>query len=520
MSERCAETIDSSRRGILLAGTGLALSVMSLRQAYSQQVRTPRKGGTLNLGLAGGGAHDSLDPRTYDDTVARNVGLSICNQLVEISSDYRLVPELAESWEIGRDARTWTIDIRKGVQFHDGKVLDAEDVIYSVNLHRGDKTRSGAKNILNAIEELRADGKYRIVLTLHAPNADFIYAFTDYHLVIVPNGFADFSRLVGTGGYRLESFQPGVRAAVIRNENYWKPGRAHVDAVETTVINDATARVAALQSGDIDIINRIDRKVAKFLIGRPGIEVVKSSAGLHWTFIGACNRAPTSNNDVRLALKYGFDRQQLINIMFNGTGSVGNDQPVAPFNPYFNSSLPPRQFDPDKARFHLRKAGIDSLDLDLHVSDAAYPEITDMATLFAASSKKAGINLQVKKSPADGYWSNVWMKVPFYVSVWLSRPIDQTMALIYRSGASWNESYWSNPKFDRLLAEAQASVDSAKRKELYGEMQVILSDEGPSVIPVFADYLDGKRARVQGYEPSSVSDLCGDRAAERVWLEG
>jgi peptide/nickel transport system substrate-binding protein len=520
MRKLAAERFDSGRREVLIAGTGLALSVVSLRQAHSQKVQTPRKGGTLNLGLAGGGAHDSLDPRTYEDTVARNVGLSICNQLVELSSDYRLVPELAESWEVNQDAKTWTINIRKGVQFHHGKVLDAEDIVYSVNLHRGDKTRSGAKNVLNAIQEIRTDGKTRVVVTLFAPNADFIYAFTDYHIVIVPNGFTDFARLIGTGGYRFVRFHPGVRATVVRNENYWKSGRAHVDVVETTVINDATARVAALQSGDIDVINRIDRKVAKFLIGRRGIDVVRSAAGLHWTFIGACNRAPTSNNDVRLALKYGIDRQQLIDIMFNGTGSVGNDQPVAPFNPYFNAAIPPRQFDPDKARFHLRKAGIDSLDLDLHVSDAAYSEVVDMATLFAASSKKASINLQVKKSPADGYWSDVWMKVPFYVSVWLSRPIDQTMALIYRSGASWNESYWSNQKFDKLLADAQASLDAGKRKELYGEMQTILSDEGPSVIPVFADYLDGKRSHVRGYEPSSVSDLCGDRAAERVWLEG
>lgn len=494
--------------------------MMSARPAQLEEMQTARKGGLLRLGLAGGGTNDSLDPRTYEETVSRNIGLSVCNQLVEMTADNGLVPELAESWEMKQDARIWAISIRRDVQFHNGKTLDAEDVIYSVNLHRGDKTKSGAKSIFNAIQEIRADGKYRIIVVLVAPNADFMYAFTDYHIVVVPNGFTDFDHLIGTGGYRLSNFQPGIRALARRNENYWKPGRAHVDAVETTVINDATARLAALQSGNADVINQIDRKVAKFLVGRRGIDVVKSAAGLYWTFIAACNRVPGSNNDVRLALKFGFNRQQLLDVMFSGTGSLGNDQPIAPSNPYFDPTLPQRQFDPDKARFHLKKAGMDSLDLELDVSDAAFPEAADMAAIYAVSSRRAGVNLRVRRSPADGYWADVWMKTPFYVSVWRSRPIDQTMALIYGSGAPWNESYWSNQRFDKLLADARASIDTRRRRELYGEMQRILSDDGPSVIPVFADYLDGKRTRVRGYEPSSVSDLCGDRVAERVWLDG
>jgi peptide/nickel transport system substrate-binding protein len=104
------------------------------------------------------------------------------------------------------------------------------------------------------------------------------------------------------------------------------------------------------------------------------------------------------------------------------------------------------------------------------------------------------------------------------MSVWLTRPIDQTFSLIYKTGASWNESYWSNEKFDKLLAEGKAALDFEKRKAIYGEMQGILNNEGPSVIPVFADFLDAKSSRVAGVEPSAVADLCGDRAAERVWL--
>lgn len=141
-----------------------------------------------------------------------------------------------------------------------------------------------------------------------------------------------------------------------------------------------------------------------------------------------------------------------------------------------------------------------------------------MATIYQSGAAAAGVKLNVMRRPADGYWSDTWMKVPFCMSVWLSRPIDQTFSLIYQSNASWNESYWSNARFDSLLAEGKSSLDVEKRKEIYGEMQAILHQEGPSVIPVFADFLDGKSARVQGLEPSAVADLSGDRAAERVWL--
>ncbi|MET2828221.1 ABC transporter substrate-binding protein [Mesorhizobium shangrilense] len=489
-----------------LAGAGLG----------SARAEAPKKGGTLRMALAGGSSGDSLDPRTYTETVARNVGVSICNQLVEITPDNKLVSELAESWET-KGAQSWTIDLRKDVQFHNGKTLEAADVIYSINLHRGE-TSSGAKAIFNAIKDVKADGKNQLTIELEAPNADFMYAFSDYHATIVPDGFTDFKNLVGTGGYKLRVFEPGIRSIVERNENYWKPDRAHVDAVETTVMNDATARVTALRSGAADIINRVDRKIVGLMASIPNIEIVRSPGGIHWTFIALDNVKPTSDNNVRQALKYAFDREKVLDLIFKGLGTIGNDQPISPLSPYYNAELPQHQFDPDKSKFYLKQAGLGALSLDLYTSDAAFPEAIDMATIYQNGASAGGVNLNVQRRPADGYWTDTWMKKPFCMSVWLTRPIDQTFSLIYKSGASWNESYWSNEKFDKLLAEGKSALDFDKRKEIYGEMQVILNNEGPSVIPVFADFLDAKRSRVQGFEPSAVSDLSGDRVAERVWL--
>ncbi|MCP8894930.1 ABC transporter substrate-binding protein [Shinella daejeonensis] len=507
-----------TRRAVLSGAAKLGLAATFAGTAFGgARAETPRKGGTLRLALAGGSSNDTLDPRTFTEPVVRNIAVSICNKLVEILPDGTMAPELAESWET-KGGSTWIVTLRKDVTFHNGKTLEAADVIYSINLHRGDESSSGAKGIFSAIKDIRSDSKNQITFELEQPNADFMASFADLHALIVPEGFTDFNNLVGTGGYTLETFQPGLRATVGKNPNYWRSDRAHVDSVEFTVVNDATARVTALRSGAADIVNRMDRKIVKLLANDPNIEIVRSPGGLHWTFVALANAKQTSDNNVRMALKHAFDRQKVLDSVFSGLGSIGNDHPILPSNPYYNADLPQHELDPDKSKFYLEKAGLDQLTLDLFTSDAVYPEALDMAAHFQSSAAGGNVNLNIVRRPADGYWADTWMKVPFCMSVWFTRPIDQTFSLIYKSGAAWNESFWSNERFDKLLAEGQATLDFDKRKEIYGEMQAILHGEGPSVIPVFADYLDAKGSRVRGFEPSVVSDLSGDKVAERVWL--
>ena len=346
-----------------------------------------------------------------------------------------------------------------------------------------------------------------------------MHTFADYHAMIVPAGFDDWQNLVGTGGYVLESFQPGIRATLNRNGNYWKTDRAHVERVTLTVMNDSTARLAALQSGAADVMNQLDRKVYSLVEQNEALQVVRSPGAVHWTFICAFNADPTKNNDVRQALKFGCDRQAMLDVVMRGLGALGNDHPIAPNNLYYNGALEQRVFDPDRAKVHLKKAGLERLSIELYTSDAALPEAVSLSEVYQSKAGTAGLDLKVVKRPADGYWSDTWMKKPFAVSSWLNRPVDQTFSLIYGTGSAWNESYWSNTRFDSLLAEGKAILDFDKRKEIYGELQAILNEEGPSVVPIFADFLDAKSARVQGFEPSGVSDLSGDRIVERVWLE-
>ncbi len=503
-----------SRRGFLAAGSALGI-LLPLGVARAQ---TPVKGGVFNLGMAGGSTDNTLDPRAYTQQVQRVIGVAICNQLVEILPDGTLAPELAASWD-SADAVTWVLKIRDGITFHNGKTLDAQDVVYSINLHRGEDTTSGAKSLFNAITDISATAPGEVTVVLDSANAEFMRTFADYHAMIVPDGFTDWPNLTGTGGYTLGSYDPGVRAVLNRNPNYWKGDRAHVDQVVLIVINDSTARVAALQNGMVDVINQVDRKVVPFIHDNPKLELVRSPGAVHWTFICAANVEPTSNNHIRQALMYGCDRQALLDLVMGGFGSLGNDHPISPDNPYYNAGLEQRLFDPERAKFHLKEVGLDSFDIDLYTSEAALPEAIDLSMAYAAKAAGAGLKINVIRRPADGYWNDTWMKQPFAVSSWLNRPIDQTFSLIYGTGSSWNESYWSNVRFDALLAEGKGTLDFDKRKEIYGEMQGILHNEGPSVIPVFADFLDAKSVRVKGFDPSNVSDLSGDRIIERIWLE-
>ncbi len=374
---------------------------------------TPKKGGTLRLGMEGGSASDSLDPRTYADSIMIGTSLMIWNYLVEIDLKGNATPELAESWESKPGAVEWIFNIRKGITFGSGKTLDADDVIYSINLHRGE-TKSPAKGLLEAVKDITKLSPNQIQITLSAGNADLPFILSDYHMVIVPNGMTDFSKADGTGAFTLTEWNPGVRIVAKRKPGtYWKPGRGNFDMVELRYIGDAAVRTQALVTNQVDAINRVDPKTVALLSKNKKLNIVRSrGAGNRWCFVAHTDTNPYTSRDVMLGLKYGVDREKIINNVFSGYASVGNDQTVGPANKYFNKSLKPKAYDPDKAAFHFKKAGM-SGPFELQVSEGAFTGATDSAVIFQESLKKAKANLDVKRVSGDGYWDNVWLKVPF-----------------------------------------------------------------------------------------------------------
>lgn len=482
---------------------------------------TPKAGGVLRLGLAGGSTTDSLDPGSWSDTFTF-VGFSaVYNTLSEIAVDGTAIPELAEHWESSPDARIWTFTLRPGVTFHNGKSLNAEDVVVSIQHHLGEQSTSAAKTVLGDVAKVHAQGPDRVVFELHSGNADFAYVVADYHLVIMPakDGLADWRSGVGTGGYRLNAFEPGVRMQLERSADYWKAGRAHFASAELLAISDGTARINALVTGQVDVINKVDLKTVGLLKRNPNLVIEETKGAQHYTFPMLCDSQPFQNNHIRLALKYAIDRNALLASVLHGYGVVGNDHPIQPGSRFINSALEQRSYDPEQARFHLRQAGVEALKVRLQASDAAYSGAVDASVLFKEQARQAGIDIEVVREPADGFFSNVWMKQPFTTSFWYSSlTADRMFSIGYAKGAAWNETHWDNPRFNQLLNAARGEMNEPLRREMYNEMQSLCRDDGGAIVPLFASSMAARSNRVtHGGATAPYGELDGLRLIERWW---
>ncbi len=513
-----------TRRDFLarLSALGIAATLPAGFMATDSHAATPKKGGRLRLGMAGGSTTDSLDPATITDAMAYNINWQNRNCLVEVDHKGDIVPELAETWEPSSDASQWTFKLRRDVEFHNGKTLDAEDVIFSINHHREKGSRSAAKGIVDPIEDSKTDGKQTVVFTLKGGNADFPFIMSDPHLTIVPAGTngTDWEKGMGTGGYILDSYEPGYSAFAKKNPNYWKQGRAHFDEVETIGIADVTARATALNTGRVDAMNRFELKTVHLLKRVSGFQIINVTGTKHYSIPMLTDRAPFNNLDVQLALKYAIDREQLVKVILRGFGTVGNDHPIAPAQKYHASELPQRKYDPDKARFHMKKAGMLDYPFKLHAADAAFEGAVDTAVLYREQAARAGIKIEVVREPSDGYWSNVWMKKPWCMCYWSGRATaDWMFSTAYAEDAAWNDSFWKHDQFNRLLKEARAELDDARRHELYVECQKIVRDEGGVIIPVFGNWIEAATNRLRIENPAGNWEMDGNRCAERWWFE-
>jgi peptide/nickel transport system substrate-binding protein len=510
-----------TRREFIGQTTALGLTAAISPMFFSTQAKAaaPKKGGRFRLGTAGGSTTDSLDPAAATDLMMQCVVYGqLGNSLVEIDHRNKPVPELAESWDASPDAKQWTFKLRKGVEFHNGKTMDADDVIYSINHHRGKDSKSAAKALVTSIEDIKKDDKNTVTFTLKGGNADFPYIMSDYHLVIAPKD-SKLSEGIFSGAYIIKKFEPGVRTLATRNPNYFKQDRAFFDEVETLVINDVNARTNALKTGQIDAMSRCELKTVHLLKRTKGIQVMQQNGTKHYTFAMRCDTAPYNNNDVRLALKYAIDREQLLKTILRGYGTLGNDHPIGLPNRYHGSEIEQRQYDPDKAKFHMKKAGLDKTEFSLHTAEAAYVGAVDAAVLYKEQAAKAGINIKVVREPSDGYWSNVWLKKPWCAVFWGGRPTEDMMfSTAYADGAPWNDTFWKHERFNKLLVEARAELDEKKRRTMYVEMQRIVRDDGGVVIPMFAADLSGATEKI-GHGPlASNWELDGFRCAERWWF--
>ncbi len=511
-----------SRREFVQLSLVAGLTVATAESLYTQAARaTPRKGGSFKMGNGHGSTTDTLDPGTWENGFTINIGTGIIgDQLCSVDQKNDVVPSLAESFESSNGASKWVYKLRKGVEFHNGKSLTADDVVANYNYHRKESSKSAVKSAVSIIKDVKADGKDTVVFELKSGSADFPYITSDYHLAIFPakgSEDIDWQKGIGTGAFVMENFNPGVTIKGKRNPNYFRD--VWFDEIEMLVIGDVAARQNALSTGDVQYINRPDLKTIGLIKRDPNVRIEHTTGFGHYVAPMNVTLAPFDNRDVRNAVKYCFDREELVKKVVFGYGEAGNDDPIAPAIKYATNPMPIHKYDPDRVKFHLKKAGLTSLKLDLSASEAAFAGSVDSAVLMQDSARKTGIDINVIREPSDGYWSNVWMKKPWCMSYWGGRPtVDWMMTTAYKGGADWNDTFWKNDRFDKLLAEARAEIDQAKRAAMYAEMQQILHDDGGIIVLMFNDWVDVSSKKVEHGKLNSNYDDDGGYIFYRWWF--
>lgn len=483
---------------------------------------TPKKGGKFRVGVHDVNTSDTFDPGTYQSVGMIQLAHTHRSYLTEITPENGLGPDMADSWSATPDAKVWTFELNKNATFHNGKKFTAADAAASLNHHRGENSTSAASALLASVTDIKTKGDHTLIMELNQGFADLPWVMTDYHLAMVPakpDGTADWEGGVGAGPYMITNHKPGISTELKRHDGWHREG-AYFDEIEMLGLNDPNARQTALITGDVDAITSVDLKTMALMARNKNLVVENVPSGSAITLPMFCDVAPFDNVDVRLALKYAIDRDDIVEKIMFGTATVGNDYHVSPGMPYAPTDIPQRPYDPDKAKFHLKKAGQSSLKVDLSAADSILGGAVDMCVLYSEHAKKAGININVVREANDGYWSDVWLKKPWVFVKWGARPTpDNMFTLAYKDDAPWNESHWQNKRFNELLLQAKAELDDTKRAAQYREMCMIAKDDGGTVIPFFANFVYARSKKVQ-HGPSLASswELDGGRGYHRWWF--
>jgi peptide/nickel transport system substrate-binding protein len=447
------------------------------------------------------GPKGTLDPAfsTSDPDSAR---ISLVYERLVIQDDtFTPQPQLAESWEHNGAADEWTFKLRGGVAFQDGEPLSAKHVVYSYKRLLDPATGSPATPSLSAIADAAAVDDLTVHFKLKSPVVEFPSYLVNRFTYILREGqpASDIrTKGIGTGPFKVQHFVPGEEPSVfVKNEHYWRPGLPKVDVVELRSIPDAAARIAAISTGQINVVWDLPRVGLEGLEKNPKVKLISVRSPFVLTLSVWADTAPFDDVRVRQALKYVVDRDRVKKLVIGGHGNVADDNPVAPWI-RFGLTDPARKRDVAKAKELLAAAGhADGLDLELFTSTAS-PGMIELATLYQSLAAEAGIRVKITRSPESEYWDNIWLKKPFITSSWSGRDADAALSVPYLSDAKWNETHWRNPQFDELIKQARQTVDDQARGELYRKAEQLLRDDGGVIIPVFVDSIAAAGADISG----------------------
>jgi peptide/nickel transport system substrate-binding protein len=516
-------------RGDLLKGTAalgvagmLSGGLGSLADSAAAAVAQPKLGGRLRIAVIGGGTAESFDPGkaglSADAGAARSQG--VFDRLVEIRphlDGYDL--SLAESIEPNKNATAWTIRLRPGITFHDGKPLTADDVMYTIRQAAHDPS-NGAYVFTRSfnVKGMKKLDRLTLRLPLTHPLANLEqFLFYAGGMSIVQDGAKDFSKPIGTGAFMFDSFNVGVSSLMKKNPNWFHHPKPYVDELEINSVMDPNARLSALQSGTVDAVSFVPFSQAKNMLKgmKPtegihqvnGLNLLVTAAPSHVYLTMRVDKPPFTNNDVRQAMRLIADRNALVDTVNVGFGSLGNDIRF-PHTQWYDSALPQRHQDIEKAKFLLKRAGAEGLRITLYASDWG-PGMLESATVFAQQAKAAGVHITIDNSAGNNYLANKYLKVTFGQSFATPFPIPVMYSLQLVTGGIWNETHWNYPSYDKLVFAAQGALNPAKARELWFEAQKIVWNRGGDLIWGTTPFVDGLGKKVRGASPNRFAALSG-----------
>jgi len=487
-----------TRRSALAAGTAFALMPqIALGQAQ------PRRGGTLRLSVDQ--AASVLNPLLTRVNPEYMLSELLYSNLTRLSTTMEVEPDLAESWSANSDLSQWTFALRPDLRFHDGAPCTAKDVVSTFKAILDPNTASPGRTNVGPIAEVTAVDERNVLFKLSAPYADLptALAYTNARIIPAPIAEGDISKLaktaIGTGPFKLVSYEPDRLIVVERNATYYNKARPYLDRIEIVVYPDPTAEASALISGDVDLIANTPPTEFPRFAGAAGVTPLRIPSGQFLNVNMGCDQKPFSDVRVRQALALTIDRNAMVDFCAQGYGTPGNDVPMNAAYRYFKQ-VAEKKPDLAKAKQLLAEAGYpNGVDLKLVASDTPSTR-TPMAVAMREMAKPAGFRIEVQTMPHATYLDQVWKKGPFYVGFYnMQATADAIFSLLYTSNAAWNETRWNNADFDKLVMAARLTTDEPKRRELYGEAQQLMYDQMPSVIPVFFDLLAAKRDYLEGY---------------------
>jgi peptide/nickel transport system substrate-binding protein len=500
-----------TRRSLIVraVGGGVALTALgacggggtATTKTNAPPVKT-RKGGMLRIGVSGGGAQDTLDAHkgTTDADYARITQLY--DRLTEYDRENKLRLALAEELTPAKGATSWTVRLREGVTFHDGKPLTADDLIYSLQRISDPKDPKNAASSLTLVDfsGMRKLDDRTVRIPMKGPMVDFPDQMTRLTAAIVPRGY-DPKKPIGTGPFKFESLSPGQQSVFTRNPSYWRDGGAHVDGV--TIINfaDDTGRVDALLGGQVEAITNLPAAQISAIGANSALKVLNSKTGAWQPFTMRVDKAPFDDVRVRQAFRLMVDREQMVKQVLSGNGTVGNDL-YARNDPAYASDLPQRAQDLAQAKSLLKQAGREGLSIEL-VTAPVFQGAVEGAQVFAQQAKGAGVNVKIRKLDSATFYGPNYLKWVFSQDFWYSNYYLVQAAQATMPGAAYNETHWADPRWTKLVQQARGEVDDARRKELLHEAQKIEYDEGGYIVWSFSNQIDAASAKVTGFETSA-----------------